>query len=351
MGEQYRIPELGGTRKENKDVEQKEREPKRNDAFYAIRHGPAEYQLNEEGIIDSDNPEAAPDSNKQWFRKDLTPEGRELAKEEAKKFFDTMDPEKDALFFVSSDLVRAPETAMIYMEEARERGFEIITPGKYVEERSENQNERDHAEFIGEGNMRRVNALTLDHLSNMLREFVFHQDDYKEKVKDYEKVVSKETKEKWEQARAIIEADNRGRWGPNYMEHSEKIEKIFPDVKSASTVHREKFLRLMKLVLWGDKKIREQNPEKNIKVIGFTHENSFLHFLNREYGESLGNCEAIRFRVEQPEKEGSEPKIMVQAKGQEEREVKDRYEVKPKKKAKGQKKVTEDRKEVKPKQK
>jgi len=283
----------------------------RNDEFFGIRHGQAEYKLNE-GIIASENPEDSPDADKQWFDSDLTPEGKLLAREKAEEFFGKLDPATDALFFVSSDLVRAAETAKIYLDVAREKGFEIIRPGKKDGKSSEPANK---AEEIGEGYIRKIDSLTLDHLENMLREQIFKPNDYLKDVIEHPENVSAETREKWAEARAIIESDNKGSWGGNYAAHSEAIAKIFPNVKSAKEVYETKFRNMMRLIRFGQKKINEANPEKNIKVLGFSHENSFLYFLNQNYGESMKNCEAVAFRIGSDDDSAEAGKILATAKG------------------------------------
>lgn len=278
--------------------------------FFGTRHGKAQYQLNE-SIPYSEDPESAPDASRQWFLRDLTQEGREEAQIEAEKFFDGLNPETDALFFASSDLVRAAETAKIYLDVAREHGFEIILP----REKSEKNNAYDNqAEEIGEGYIRKINCLTLDHLENMLREFVFAKDDYLKKISHLENV-SAETIEKWAQARAIIESDNKDGWGPNYAAHSEEIAEIFPNVKSAKQVYETKFKNMLRLMRFGQKKIEEQNPAKNIKILGFSHENSFLYFLNQNFGKPMKNCETIGFQVLPEEEEVKKREILVNAKG------------------------------------
>jgi len=264
----------------------------RDDAFFATRHSISEYKLNE-SLIGSNTPETAPSVDKQWFNSDLTQEGIELARERAKEFFDGLNPKTDALFFVSSDLVRAAETAKIYLDEARSRGFEVIKP----RDKAEPGNYRDKAEEIGEGYVRKVGSLTLDHLDNMLREQIFQGKDYlKDMIKEGAEV-SAETREKWAAARKIIEADNKGSWGANYAAHSEEIEKIFSNVKSARTVYETKFHDIIRLIRFGQEKINQQQPTKNIKVLGFSHENSFLYFLKENFGETLKNCESIEFKV------------------------------------------------------
>jgi len=284
---------------------------RKDDEFFATRHGIAEYKL-QNGIIASEDPEAAPDADKQWFNSDLTPEGKQLAVEKANEFFDKLNPETDALFFVSSDLVRAAETAKIYLDIARERGFEIILPREKKDEPEDKPADyRSKAEEIGEGYVRKIDCLTLDYLENTLRERVFLPRDIMKEVVNLDQV-SEETKNKWAAARKIIEADNKETWGENYAAHSEAIQKIFPNIKTAKDAYESKFKKMMRLVRFGQDKINEQNPEKNIKVLAFSHENSFLYFLNKNFGESMKNCESIAFKVEAAD-EGD--KIMAAAKG------------------------------------
>lgn len=276
-----------------------------NDEFFATRHSTAEYKLNE-GIIKSDNPEAAPSADKQWFNSDLTPEGIELAHEKAREFFAKLNPETDALFFVSSDLVRAAETAKIYLDTAKSLGFEIILPREKSEK---SDNYRNKAEEIGEGYIRKIDCLTLDHLENTLKEQIFKPTDYLKEIKTVDNV-SSETLNKWPEARKIIEADNRGAWGDNYAAHSAAIKKVFPDLQSAEDVYETKFKTMLRLVKFGQEKINQQNPNKNIKVLAFSHENSFLYFLDKNFGESIKNCESISFKID------SNDQIEVGAKGQ-----------------------------------
>lgn len=284
----------------------------RNDEFFATRHSHAKYQL-DKTIVGSENPESSPEADAQWFYSDLTPEGQKFAREKAEEFFNGLDPQMDALFFVSSDLVRAAETAKIYLDVARERGFKIILPRERSEKHSDYRNK---AEEIGKGYIRKINCLTLNHLKNKLREEVFQPQDYLKEFVKHPENVSDETKELWEKARKIIEADNGASWGENYAKHNEAIAKIFPDVKSAEEVYRLKFLPMMRLIKFGQQKINEANPEKNIKVLSFSHENSFLHFLNENFGGSMANCESIGFRVAEEGKEEKKiQKIYASAKG------------------------------------
>jgi phosphohistidine phosphatase SixA len=282
----------------------------KNDEFLVTRHSTAEYKL-DRGITGSENPETTPKSSDQWFYSDLTSEGKQLAKEKSIELLDKLSPETDALFFVSSDLVRAAETAKIYLDTARDKGFEIIQPRSY---QGNNNSYKNKAEEIGEGDIRKLNCLTLDHLENMLREEIFLSTDSFEKILPTAKI-SEDTKKKWAAARKIIESDNKGTWGDNYYAHSEEIAKIFPDVKSAKEVYETKFKEMLHLIRFAQEKIANQNPEKNIKILAFTHENSFIYFLNENFGSSFKNCETISFKLEQ-DKDDKKQKIIVSTKGQ-----------------------------------
>jgi hypothetical protein len=83
---------------------------------------------------------------------DLPESGVELAKEKAKEFFENLDPEKDILFFASSNEARALETANIYREIAKEKGFEIVRP----------ENSRSGlSEELSDGDIRVVKILSI----------------------------------------------------------------------------------------------------------------------------------------------------------------------------------------------
>jgi len=263
---------------------------KRDDEFFVIRHSLAQYQGNK-AIIGSDNPEAAFDPKTQDFRSDLTPDGQELARTEAEKFFDQLDPERDAIFFASSDLVRAIETAQIYKDVAKERGFEIIVP----------ENVRNEiVEEIGEGEIRKVEALSLN-IENMLLDFVFFpEDQLEEAVKDKD-FVSEDTKRRWVEARKIIESDNQGTWGRNYHKHSRAIQEIFPNIRTAENMYDKKFKGMVRLMRMAQRKINQEQPQKNIKVLAFSHENAMLHFMSQNFHDaSINNCEGVAFKIDGP---------------------------------------------------
>ncbi len=265
---------------------------KKDDRFFITRHGKSKYRMNED-IVASNNPEDFHDPKKQDFLSDLTPEGKEMAHSEAEKFFNDLDPERDSLFIVSSDLVRAAETAKIYKNVAKERGFEIIKPNNIRD---------DLIEKIGDGEIRKIDSLSLD-LKNMLLEFIFHpQKDYLNEVVKNKKNVSQNVLDNWKKARKIIELDNQGTWGKNYYKHSNEIAKIFPDIRTAEEMYNREFKNIIRLMKFGQKKINESDYSKNIKVLAFSHENSLLYFLGKNFKDySVNNCESIEFKINNDE--------------------------------------------------
>lgn len=272
--------------------------PEKESAVYLGRHSISSYATNKK--ILSENPQGPMDPDHQIIP-DLTPEGRELAEHEAEAFFDQLNPETDSLFLVSSDQARALETANIYRKVAKKRGFEIIKP---------KHTKSELAEEIGEGEIRTVEGLSLN-IRNMLAHHAFVPEG---KVEDIRwDTVSPEMKTRWEKARAIIRKHDYGSWGANFFHHSEKISKLFPEdeIRTAQELYDTEFQNLLRLIRFAHKKMEETESPKNIKVLGFGHENYLSIALDTYFHEhAIGNCEMIRFQVE-------DGFISMSAKGQE----------------------------------
>ncbi|EKE11289.1 MAG: hypothetical protein ACD_15C00111G0018 [uncultured bacterium] len=260
-----------------------------NEQIFVTRHSKSPYK-SYENTLKSENPES-PNIPDEQIENDLMEAGVELAREKAEEFFSHLDPEKDVLFFASSKEMRAFETAKIYRDVAKEKGFEIIAP--YTEEQKEIK--------VGMvGNMasediRAINALSI-HSSNQVVDNVFNPDAYLGEV-NWE-AVSGETKEKWKEAREIINSDDQGSWGANFFKHSETIQKIFPEVKSARDEYDTIFQKLLKLAQFAQEKIEESQSKKNVKVMAFGHESYMLHALNKFFSEqNMANCETLAIEV------------------------------------------------------
>ena len=140
---------------------EKKAEKKHSASF--IRHSRASYKTYSD-ILASEEPLKDFDPEKQSFP-DLSEAGIELATKEAEKFFDTLDPVKDSLFFASSDQARALETANIYRQVAHARGFKVI---KHENVRSKKSDE------ILRGEIRTFKNLSLDHTGGVLLGTLFN---------------------------------------------------------------------------------------------------------------------------------------------------------------------------------
>ena len=262
---------------------------KNNEKAYFTRHSKAKYETYIEALK-SDDPQKAVEHEKQ-ITPDLPERGVELAEQEAEEFLNNLDPEKDALFFVSSGEARALETANVYRRKARDRKFEIIKP---------EQTRSKLAEKIGKGEIRKLEALSIN-IDNVLLSSVFNPERQSGGINW--KGVDKETRRKWDRAREIISRDDQGSWGANFFHHSEAIQKIFPEIKSAKDLYEKKFKSMIKLLRFGIKKIRESEHEKNIKILAFGHDSYLVHALNKYFEDhSIGNCETIELTIDKDDK-------------------------------------------------
>lgn len=253
-------------------------------SIHFIRHGKAEYRSIKE-ILKSDDPQQGINPEIQELN-DLTEEGKELALEEAKKFFSKLDPKKDAIFFVSSNMTRALETANIYKEVALQGGFEIIKPEHTTTKSSED---------ISGGEIKILKNLSLN-IQNVLLSEIFNP-EIKQGDINWQ-AVDEETKTKWQKAREIIETDNKHSWGENFFYYSKAVREIFPELKTTQDLYDTNFRNLIRLAKFGFKKIQESKSDKNIKVICFGHENYMGYALNKYFGEhAINNCEVIDISI------------------------------------------------------
>lgn len=252
------------------------RDEEQNDAFL-VRHSKSSYATY--AAAEASDPQAAFNPAEQ-VTPDLTPEGRELAREKAAELLDSLDPQKDRLFFVSSNEARALETADIYRQVAHERGFTIIKP----------ENTRNPIqEQAGGDEVRVLQNLSLNARSTLLLS-LFQQEKGARPI-NWEGV-DPETRAKWEAAREIIKKDDGGSFGSNFVKHADAIKEIFPDVETARELFDKNFRNIMRMAQWAEGRFNLR--ENNIKIIGFGHENYALEAMNRYFEENgVNNCEAI----------------------------------------------------------
>ncbi len=207
---------------------------------YALgRHDDAKYQLNE-FIPQSDDPLRTFDKKEQPLS-DLTEKGKEHAVQSANEFFHHFNPEKDEIVIFSSALTRSRETANIYLNIAREKGFSIkVLVGndtklglvdfdnteevkiEYEVNKKRGNLSEDLFNMQGGERVRTLNQVSLDNIKQMFIEFLFHPENYLEKVnsEDVDKIPN-EYQIIWSEARRIIENDNMGSWGENFLRYSD----------------------------------------------------------------------------------------------------------------------------------
>lgn len=266
--------------------------PKKEEKVSAdfIRHSISSYKTYAE-IMASEEPMQQFNPNEQ-LTPDLLEKGVALAKQEAEKFFATMDPEKDLIFFASSDEARAVETANIYRQVAHEKGFEIVKP---EHSRSKLSDE------IAEGEIRIIQNLSIygsNSKSNAVIDSVFNPPEKRGET-NWDAIDDPELKIRFKQASAIIEADDRGSFGPNFVAHGEEVKKIFPEITTAEELYKNQFGNLIKLLKFGLEKTQSAQPEKNVKILAFGHENYLMHALEKLLQEDgIKNCETMHFSID-----------------------------------------------------
>jgi hypothetical protein len=252
-----------------------------NEAFFT-RHTKSNYK-NINKVLKSDNPQGRINFGDQIVP-DVSPEGVDLGEKKAEEFFSGLDPKTDVLFFVSSNESRALGTADIYRKKAKEMGFEIIKP----------ENTRNPmSEKVGEDEIRVVRNLSIN-VENILLNCVFNPGDALEKINS--ESVDEETRNKFIKAREIIESDNKKSWGENFYYYSQAVAEIFPELKTARDLYERQFNNLVELARFGLKKAADSKTDKNVKILGFGHEN-YMGLALQDYFQdhNIGNCESISF--------------------------------------------------------
>jgi len=267
-----RSPELGG------------QDSPREDEVHFVRHGKAQYKTYGD-IVASDNPQQ-PFNPEEQVVADLTEKGVAEVEIEAIKFIGSLDPEKDVLFFVSSNESRAIQTANIYRGEAHKAGVDVIRPKKAGTK---------FAEEIGDGEIRTVKNLSLNS-RNIILNKLFNSPKQPDDINW--SAIDPETREKWDRARAIIVAGDKGSFGANFFAYSHELQDIFPEIKTSLEMYENNFQNLLKLIRFAIKKIEDSGISKKVHVMAFGHENYLLDFLAKRFQEEgIKNCEAINIKT------------------------------------------------------
>ncbi|MCX6761231.1 MAG: hypothetical protein NTY33_00050 [Candidatus Moranbacteria bacterium] len=253
-----------------------------------IRHSKAGYKSYKE-VLNSDNPDQPLDINKQVFPDILEP-GIELAKQEAEKLFSEMNPETEALFFVSSNQARALETAKIYKDISKEKGFTVIVPEHHYNPLSKEMNEEE---------IRVVETLSLKPDSSLWSS-IYNPPAYLGSI-NWEGV-EPDLKLKWEEARQIILKDDKGNWGANFSQYSDilKEKELLPnDQRTAQELFEVQFPQILRLARFGAKKAQEGFEGKKVRIIAFGHENYLAKAIEKYFeADGINNCEAMHIEVE-----------------------------------------------------
>lgn len=248
-----------------------------------IRHSKAGYKSYRE-VLGSDNPDQSINLEKQVFP-DVLEAGIELAKKEAGKLFSEMDPEKYALFFVSSDQARALETAKIYKDISKEQGFTIISPEHHRNTLAEKMDEKE---------IRVVKSLSINPDSS-LWSALYNPPAYLSPINW--KNIDAPTKLKWEEARQIILNEDKGNWGANFSHYSDILKErgLLPnDQDTAQELFQTQFPQILRLARFGAKKTQSGFDGKKIMIIAFGHENYLAKAFEEYFGEEdINNCEVV----------------------------------------------------------
>jgi hypothetical protein len=258
----------------------------KDEAFFT-RHSKSTYKTYEE-ILSSDDPTKQFDPENQ-STPDLPESGIQLANQEAEKFFSNLDKDKDVLFFVSSNEARAIETANIYRQKGKEKGFEAIKP---------EHSRSGLSDEISGGEIRVIETLSIypDDKTNALIDSVFNPPAKRGNI-NWD-VVDPDLKRRFDEASKIIEANDKGSFGSNMAAHGEEVKKILPEVHTAEELFKTRFQNIIRLIKFGLKKSGESGLDKNIKILGFGHENYMMYALQKYFEEEgIGNCETIQFEV------------------------------------------------------
>lgn len=267
-------------------LEPSTQQEEREDSVYFTRHSMAQYLTYIQKKL-SDDPTGPVDYENQ-VPNDLSENGIELAKQKASEFFTNLDPENDTLFFTSSNEARAIETANVYRQIAKKKGFEILKP---------EHTRSSYAEEVGEGEIRVLQNLSLN-IKNMIIFSVFNPDS-QQNPKFLEKV-DPETRAKYEQARALINVHDYGNLVDNFYHYSEEVQKIFPEIKTSEDMFNVQFRNLARLAKFGLEKAKESGLNKNVKIMAFGHENYMINALQEYFGErAMKNCETIEIDVDE----------------------------------------------------
>lgn len=262
---------------------------KNNVAGNLIRHSKATYSSYKE-INLSDKPNQAFKAEKQVVP-DLSMEGIEYAREQAEVFFDSLNPEEEDLFFVSSNEARAVETASIYHDIAKERKFNIVKP--------ENSRSKISDELTN-GDVRIIQSLSLN-IKNVLIPNLLNPESARRQINM--EALTVEERETYGKVKEMIDQDNKGSFPANFLAYGDLVKKYYPEFETAEDMYNHHFKNLIRLVKFSKEKVSESKNNNNdgeqgkrLRILAFSHENQLLIALNLYFNEhGIDNCEVLNF--------------------------------------------------------
>lgn len=243
--------------------------------FY-FRHAQALYDAIR-AKLRSENPHGPIDIDQQPDN-DLTPEGHELAHSSARNFLSRLNPDKDALYIVSSNQMRALQTALAFVEEAKEQGFQVVLHEKTGS---------SVAERVGRGYIRSLETLSHGY-AEAVSDTVFNPPSQMSEM-NWDSI-DPEFRRRWEKARQIVLADDKGSWGANFFAYSEQLKTLLPELRSAQQLFESRYKTLERLAALATKRVAGQR----MNILAFGHENMMGVPLERDTGNhALPNCEGV----------------------------------------------------------
>lgn len=272
------------------------------------RHTTSDYK----NYLRKEHPDADPNEYVDYRDQvtDVNEEGKELAKENAEAYAQTIDPEKELVVVVSSGEMRAYQTAQIYIDALEARGVEIFAgvPSQQDKERypvgpaAEVRGTPDEPEIDTRIVASRIPSLNYEGMwvEDMLEPPAGSKGTTFEGLD--ESKLSEEDRARYQLARSVIETknDTDASWGSNYVEHEGKP---YPfDVIPSVADNHQKMMRGIRLLrrLHEMPKTREfeKDKGKQIRYLVFTHEENMLGMARSHFGVSrVENCDVIQLHV------------------------------------------------------
>jgi hypothetical protein len=168
-------------------------------------------------------------------------------------------------------------------------GFEVVPH----EPRRELINKAGESE--GQGRVRVLESLSLhrkENAKNQLEMSIFNSAKTLPAI-NWEAIVP-ETKARWEKAREMVMADDKGNWGANFAAYAKLVSETvegFEHIETPEKLYETQYQNLKRLAEFARNK---DTGDKQVNVVSFGHENYMSVALAQDTGEeSIANTEAV----------------------------------------------------------